>query len=100
MFVVSLFGRKLVQGLAYKVPQLVGELAQKMLQHSSFSAYRYTNVLDAGCGTGLAGRHLRPLIFDSKRDDDQTNDLLNLVAYVGGSLPVAFALVLFVLELL
>ena len=33
-------------------------------------------------------------------DDDQTNDLLNLVAYVGASVPVAFALVLFVLELL
>ena len=32
--------------------------------------------------------------------DVQTNDLLNLVTYVGGALPVAFALVLFVLELL
>ena len=31
--------------------------------------------------------------------EEQANDLLNLVAYVGALLPVAFALVLFVLEL-
>ena len=31
--------------------------------------------------------------------DVQTNDLLNLLAYVGGALPIAFGLVFFVLEL-
>ena len=31
--------------------------------------------------------------------DVQANDLLNLVAYVGGALPVAFAVVFFLLEL-
>lgn len=33
-------------------------------------------------------------------EDVQTNDLLNLLAYVCGALPVAFALVFFVLELI
>ncbi len=31
--------------------------------------------------------------------DVQTNDLLNLLAYVGGALPIAFGLVFFVLKL-
>ena len=53
---------QLVQGLAYKVPQLVGDLARKMLLSSGTF---YTNVLDAGCGTGLAGRYLRPLIMNN-----------------------------------
>lgn len=30
--------------------------------------------------------------------DVQANDLLNLVAYVGGALPIAFALVFYLLE--
>ena len=32
-------------------------------------------------------------------EDGQTNDLLNLVLYVGAALPVAFVVVFFVLEL-
>jgi len=49
------FDDKLVKDLKYVVPSLVGEAAK------SFNS-RYKAVLDAGCGTGLAGRHLRPLI--------------------------------------
>jgi hypothetical protein len=33
-------------------------------------------------------------------EDLQANDLLNLVAYVGGALPIAFAVVFYVLELI
>lgn len=48
----------------------------------------------AGGGLWLAiGARLR------LAQDVQANDLLNLVAYVGGALPVAFALVFYVLEL-
>ena len=51
------FDEKLVKDLQYVVPGLVGDAAK------SFNS-RYKAVLDAGCGTGLAGRHLRPLIAD------------------------------------
>lgn len=50
------FDEKLVKGLAYKVPELVGRAA-----HTQQSSH-YKAVLDAGCGTGLAGRYLRPLV--------------------------------------
>jgi hypothetical protein len=33
-------------------------------------------------------------------EDLQANDLLNLVAYVGGALPIAFAVVFYVVELI
>ena len=49
------FDEKLVKGLAYQVPTLIGQAAAK---HQSM----YHAVLDAGCGTGLAGRHLRNLV--------------------------------------
>lgn len=49
------FDKKLVQDLAYQVPLLVGQAARN--QRKTYKA-----VLDAGCGTGLAGRHLRPLV--------------------------------------
>jgi predicted TPR repeat methyltransferase len=51
------FDDKLLNGLDYKVPSLVGKLARKM-------ASTYHAVLDAGCGTGLAGRYIRPLVPD------------------------------------
>ena len=49
------FDEKLVKGLAYKVPALVGQAARA--QQTQYHA-----VLDAGCGTGLAGRYLKPLV--------------------------------------
>lgn len=54
------FDEKLVGELSYKVPQMVGKLAETLLPPSS----KYQAILDAGCGTGLAGRHLRPLLDD------------------------------------
>lgn len=51
------FDEKLVNGLGYKVPEMVGSVAKEM---GIFKC-----VLDAGCGTGLAGRFLRPLIEEN-----------------------------------
>lgn len=53
------FDEKLVRDLGYKVPQLVGGAAKALR-----SGYR--SVLDAGCGTGLAGRHLEPLLAEGE----------------------------------
>ncbi len=49
------FDDKLLNTLDYKVPGLVGELAKRL-------SPTYDAVLDAGCGTGLAGRNIRPLV--------------------------------------
>ena len=51
------FDEKLVNDLQYVVPSLVGDVAKAF-------RYRYNAVLDAGCGTGLAGRYLKPLLVD------------------------------------
>lgn len=53
------FDEKLVKNLSYKVPELVGEAANKLR-----NKWHYHAVLDAGCGTGLAGRQLRPMIVE------------------------------------
>ncbi|KAL7528335.1 hypothetical protein ACHAXR_002391, partial [Thalassiosira sp. AJA248-18] len=64
--VADTFDEKLVQGLGYKVPSLVGEAARSLLQSKYNNNKEYKAVLDAGCGTGLAGRYLKPLIDDVK----------------------------------
>ena len=57
------FDEKLLQNLSYKVPMLVGSLAHKLLLNTrEDDETKYQAVMDAGCGTGLAGRYLRPLI--------------------------------------
>jgi predicted TPR repeat methyltransferase len=48
------FDDKLVHLLAYHVP---GHLADLVRRHRT----RFDHILDVGCGTGLAGEHLRPL---------------------------------------
>lgn len=57
------FDEKLTKTLEYRVPQIVGETVKEMLVREKHSAFR--NVLDAGCGTGLAGRELRS-VMDTK----------------------------------
>ena len=59
------FDEKLLQNLSYKVPMFVGSLAHKLLTNTREKGNEgamYRAVMDAGCGTGLAGRYLRPLI--------------------------------------
>ncbi len=46
--------------LAYQVPRLVGDAAYDLLKMSHRETF--DSILDAGCGTGLAGRFLRPLL--------------------------------------
>lgn len=56
------FDEKLLVDLEYQVPELVGQLVRQLLVSSSSKWNKYPNALDAGCGTGLAGRHLRSLV--------------------------------------
>jgi len=56
-----------LRSLEYKVPGLVGKAARDMLAASSSTDRgrgrdKFRAALDAGCGTGLAGRYLRPLV--------------------------------------
>mmetsp|Transcript_22963 Transcript_22963/g.56583 ORF Transcript_22963/g.56583 Transcript_22963/m.56583 type:complete len:464 (-) Transcript_22963:23-1414(-) len=68
------FDEKLLHGLEYKVPQMVGKLAQEMVSSSSL----FENALDAGCGTGLAGRYLRHLIKDKLVGVDASSKMLDI----------------------
>ena len=57
------FDDKLLVNLEYRVPEIVGKLAQEILnQREGGGAGYYSAVLDAGCGTGLAGRYIQPLM--------------------------------------
>lgn len=67
------FDDKLLEGLMYKVPQLVGQEASKF--RTDFDA-----VLDAGCGTGLAGRFLRPLVKGLLVGVDASQKMLDIAA--------------------
>ena len=64
--------------LQYKVPQLVGEAAYDLLKMSNMDSFN--TVLDAGCGTGLAGRFLRPLVAGSLVGADLSQNMLKLAA--------------------
>jgi len=67
------FDKKLVDGLGYKVPQIIGEAAKKI-------GSNYKNVLDAGCGTGLAGRFLKPLVAEHLVGVDASQKMLDIAA--------------------
>ena len=56
------FDDKLVNTLEYKVPQLIGNAVRSIVGKNSTITKTFSTVLDAGCGTGLAGRELRPMI--------------------------------------
>lgn len=62
-FVSTLFDRfatsfdQVLETLEYKAPLLVGELVREYYPQTDNSL----SVLDAGCGTGLCGEHLRPV---------------------------------------
>ncbi len=55
------FDEKLVGDLRYKVPEIVGE-AVAALHASRVGGAPFGAALDAGCGTGLAGPYIRPLV--------------------------------------
>lgn len=60
-----------LSNLQYQVPRLVGELSSKL-------ETSYKNALDAGCGTGLAGRYLRPLVRSKLVGVDASEKMLHL----------------------
>ncbi|VEU36421.1 unnamed protein product [Pseudo-nitzschia multistriata] len=71
------FDEKLVGTLGYRVPQIIGETVGEILGseksegNARFGFGAIRNVLDAGCGTGLAGRELRKAI-DGSQDQQPT----------------------------
>lgn len=71
------FDEKL-EALGYNVPKLVGDAAQELLATSGQLSYR--SALDAGCGTGLAGRFLRPLVTESLVGVDLSKKMLDIAA--------------------
>jgi len=64
------FDEKL-NSLEYKVPKLVGNTVQQL--NKKFKA-----VLDAGCGTGLAGRFVRPFATDLMVGVDASQKMLTI----------------------
>jgi predicted TPR repeat methyltransferase len=69
------FDEKLVNGLGYRVPQLIGEAVGELGENKSYGA-----VLDAGCGTGLAGRFLRPFVTDIMVGVDASPKMLSIAS--------------------
>jgi len=67
------FDEKLLKGLQYKVPKLVGEVVHSLRPN-------YSNALDAGCGTGLAGRSLRPRVEQNLIGVDASKKMLDIAA--------------------
>ena len=66
------FDEQLTKGLEYRVPQIIGSKVEEILEKEGKKSVR--NVLDAGCGTGLAGRELRKVI-----DGPDASDRITLV---------------------
>jgi len=65
--------------LGYKVPHLIGEAAYDLLQMSP-NKDMFDSILDAGCGTGLAGRFLRPLCQGPLVGVDLSKKMLELAS--------------------
>ncbi|KAL7468010.1 hypothetical protein ACHAXS_008232 [Conticribra weissflogii] len=64
--------------LGYRVPQLIGNSAHELLKQSNRQSFK--SALDAGCGTGLAGRYLRPLVEGPIVGVDLSKKMLELAA--------------------
>ena len=67
-----------LSSLEYKVPSLIGEAAYDVLQSTPYETFR--SALDAGAGTGLAGRFLRPLVSGPLVAVDLSQKMLDLAA--------------------
>lgn len=51
------FDKRLIENLDYQVPTKIGEEVQALAQEAGV---RFSQTIDLGCGTGLAGQELRP----------------------------------------
>lgn len=65
--------------LGYKVPHLIGEAAYDLLQMSP-NKDMFDSLLDAGCGTGLVGRFVRPLCQGPLVGVDLSKKMLELAS--------------------
>lgn len=74
----DVFDEKLTKTLQYRVPQIIGSKVEEILERQGGQKTLFRNVLDAGCGTGLAGRELRNAI-DENNGDGHTNERIMLV---------------------
>ncbi|CAB9516887.1 Methyltransferase domain [Seminavis robusta] len=72
------FDEKLLKGLNYQVPKLVGDVVNKFAKKNGRKTYRHA--LDAGSGTGLAGRYLRPLVSGLLIGVDASQKMLDIAA--------------------
>uniref|UniRef100_A0A7S4ENL1 Methyltransferase domain-containing protein n=1 Tax=Pseudo-nitzschia australis TaxID=44445 RepID=A0A7S4ENL1_9STRA len=72
------FDEKLTKTLDYRVPQIIGSKIKVIVE--SHENIDIRNVLDAGCGTGLAGRELRNAIDDNDGDDGKRITLVGVDA--------------------
>ena len=85
----STFDEKLAS-LEYRVPALVGAASEALMRNppnsgdppsfSSTSPPSFRSALDAGCGTGLAGRYLRPLVSGPMVGVDASRKMLDIAA--------------------
>ena len=71
----STFDEKL-GSLEYRVPGIIGAMAAKARREEN----PFTSALDAGCGTGLAGRFLRPLVTGPMVGVDISQNMLENAA--------------------
>lgn len=61
------FDSKLLETLSYQVPQIIGETLSEIISESA--TYNIKTILDAGCGTGLAGRVIYNVLTAAAGDD-------------------------------
>lgn len=67
------FDDVLIENLQYKVPQMVGETVRLLRD-------RYSTILDAGCGTGLAGRVIHSMVDNFMIGVDASQKMLDIAA--------------------
>jgi len=67
------------RSLGYRVPELVGAAAAAVVRDAR-GGRPFSAALDAGCGTGLAGPYLRPLVAGALIGVDISTKMLELAA--------------------
>ena len=77
------FDEKLA-ALEYRVPRLVGETVAAHVRDAR-RGMLFASAFDAGCGTGLAGPHLRPLVAGTLSGVDLSQKMLDRAATLKAS---------------
>jgi predicted TPR repeat methyltransferase len=74
------FDEKLVRDLNYQVPKLIGQVIKSFAEANINNKKRFQHALDAGSGTGLAGRYMRPLVSGLLVGVDASQKMLDVAA--------------------